>query len=130
MSPSRAELVIRGQVVVAAEPERMETAEAIGIAAGRVVGVGRFADVSDAAARGARVVDARDSAVVPGIHDFHIHLVGLARSRLAIALDDAADGRDLVERVAGAAAAAAHGSWLVGRGWGERHLADMVAEAL
>ena len=95
MSAQRAELVVAGRVVLAAEPDGLETAEAVGIAAGRVVSAGTRAEVTDAAARGARVIDAGEAAVIPGLHDFHIHLVGLARTRGAIALDDAADGAEV-----------------------------------
>src|SRR5687768_3855720 len=82
----RANLVITGQVLVAAVPDAPERAEAIGIADGRVVSVGSRADVMTAAAAGARVIDARDAAVLPGLHDFHIHLVGLARTRFLFIL--------------------------------------------
>ena len=89
---ARAELLIRGRIVVAARPTGLETAEAIGIADGRVVVVGDWDDVRSSGHAGARVVDAGEAAVIPGLHDFHVHLVGLARSRGAVRLDDARDG--------------------------------------
>jgi predicted amidohydrolase YtcJ len=130
MTGQRAELVVAGRVVLAAEPDGLETADAIGIAAGRVVSAGTRAEVTDAAAPGARVIDAGAAAVIPGIHDFHIHLVGLARTRGAIALDDAADGAELAARVAAAARAGDGDGWLTGRGWTERQLAGLDAGAL
>ena len=130
MSAQRAELVVAGRVVLAAEPDGLETAEAIGIAAGRVVSAGTRSEVTDAAARGARVIDAGEAAVIPGLHDFHIHLVGLARTRGAIALDDAADGAEVAARIAAAARAGDGEAWLTGRGWSERQLAGLDAGAL
>jgi predicted amidohydrolase YtcJ len=130
MSAQRAELVVAGQVVLAAEPDGLETAEAVGIAAGRVVSAGTRMEVTDAAARGARVIDAGEAAVIPGLHDFHIHLVGLARTRDAIALDDAADGAEVAARIAAAAQAGNAGAWLTGRGWSERQLAGLDVGAL
>jgi predicted amidohydrolase YtcJ len=130
MSAQRAELVVAGQVVLAAEPDGLETAEAVGIAAGRVVSAGTRMEVTDAAARGAQVIDAGEAAVVPGFHDFHIHLVGLARARVAIALGDAADGAEVAARIAAAAQAGNAGAWLTGRGWSERQLAGLDAGAL
>ena len=130
MTAPRADLVIAGRVVLAAEPDRLETADAIGIAAGRVVSAGTRAEVSEAAARGARVIDAGSAAVVPGLHDFHIHLVGLARTRNAIALDDAADGAEVAARLAAAARVGDEGAWLTGRGWSERQMAGLDAGAL
>jgi predicted amidohydrolase YtcJ len=130
MSLPRADLVIAGQVVLAAEPDELETAEAIGIAGGRIVSAGSRADVKDAAARGARVIDVGGAAVVPGLHDFHIHLVGLARTRSAISLDDAVDGAEVAARLAAAARTGAGGAWLTGRGWSERQMAGMQPGAL
>jgi predicted amidohydrolase YtcJ len=130
MSAQRAELVVAGRVVLAADPAGLETAEAVGIAAGRVVSAGTRTEVTDAAAHGARVIDAGEAAVIPGLHDFHIHLVGLARTRGAIALDDAADGADVTSRIAAAAQQGSEEAWLTGRGWSERQLAGADAEAL
>jgi len=121
------QLVIRGNVVVAAGGTGLKTAEAIGIADGRVVLLGRWDEVRRAAGRGTRIVDAGDAAVIPGIHDAHIHLAGLARARRAVLLDDAADGAEVARRLAGAAAVAPEGGWLSGRGWNEAHLASGTA---
>ena len=122
-----AELLIRGRIVVAARPEGLETAEAVAIADGRVVAVGAWDDVRGAAGAGARVVDAGEAAVIPGLHDFHVHLVGLARSRRAVRLDDARDGREVRQRLARAAAEAPLGAWITGRGWNEAQLASGTA---
>ena len=130
MSPPRADLVVRGQVVVAAELDGLVTADAVGIADGRVVAVGSVADVADASAPNARLVDAGDAAVVPGLHDFHVHLVGLARSRTAIGLDDAAGGREVLDRLRAAAASGDPADWLTGRGWSEAQLAGLPPGAL
>ena len=124
---ARADLLIRGRIVVAARPDGLETAEAIGIAGGRVVAVGDWDDVRSAGRTGARIVDAGDAAVIPGIHDFHVHLVGLARSRAAVPLDDARDGFEIAQRLARAAAEAPSGDWISGRGWNEAQLASGTA---
>jgi len=122
---TRAELVVCGQIVVAARPDGLETAEAIAISGGRVVMVGSRTDVLAAAGPGARVVDVRDRAVIPGLHDFHIHLVGLARARRDISLDGAADVREVADRVRDAALTARPDAWLTGRGWSEAQLAGV-----
>ena len=115
MSSPAADLVIRGSVVVAANPGGLEVAEAIAIANGRVVAVGRREEV--AVPPGARVVDAGDAAVIPGIHDFHVHLVGLARAGRQVRLDDAVDADEMASRLSAAAALTAPGDWIGGRGW-------------
>jgi hypothetical protein len=124
---TRAELLIRGRIVVAARPAGLETAEAIGIADGHVVAVGDWDDVRRTGRAGARVVDAGGAAVIPGFHDFHIHLVGLARSRRAVRLDDAIDGPEVAQRLARAAAEAPAGDWISGSGWNEAQLASGTA---
>ncbi len=121
---ARAELVIRGRIVLAAAPVGIETAEAIAIADGLIVAAGSRDDVS---AQGARVIDAGDAAVVPGIHDFHLHLAGLARARGAVRLDDARDAAEVADRLAAAASIAKPGDWITGRGWTEAQLATGLA---
>ena len=85
MSPPRASLVVIGQVVIAAEADRLLTAEAIGIADGRVVSAGTRDEVLEAAHAGATLVEVGIAAVVPGLRDFHLHLVGMARARREVA---------------------------------------------
>ena len=126
----RAELVVTGQVLVAALPDGPERAEAVGISGGRVVSVGARADVLGAAAPGARVVDGGDAAVIPGLHDFHIHLVALARTRGDVLLDDAADGTEIASRLAAHSAPLQPGAWITGRGWSEAQLAGAPAGSL
>ena len=100
------------------------------MANGRVVAVGMRAEVLDAARPGARVVDAGGAAVIPGLHDFHIHLVGLARTRSGVLLDDAPDGAAVVDRLARHAAALAPEAWVTGRGWSEAQLGSVLPGAM
>ncbi len=125
MTP-RADLVVCGSVVVAAEPTGLLVEEAVGIADGRVVAVGDRKDVLVAAHPGARVVDAGPAAVVPGLHDFHIHLVGLARSRMTLGLDDAQDGDEALDHIRQRATATAPDAWVTGRGWSEAQLGTVT----
>ena len=125
MTSPRADLVICGQIVIAAERGGLERAQAIGIADGRVVSAGTRREVTDAAARGARVLDFGPQAVIPGLHDFHIHLPTLARARVALQLDDAIDGAEVVARLRAAAGRGETDAWVTGRGWTEAHMASV-----
>ncbi|HEX5396950.1 MAG TPA: amidohydrolase family protein, partial [Candidatus Limnocylindria bacterium] len=127
---TRASTVILGQIVVAARPDGLETAEAIGLADGRVLLAGSEVDVRDAAASDARLIDARGMAVIPGIHDFHMHLVGLSRARRSVPLADVASYAELVARVEDAAARLPADAWLFGRGWPEDRLDQGVLHLL
>ncbi len=122
MTPPRATFVVSGQVVVAARPDRVVTAEAIGIANGRVVNVGERREVVEAAASGARVVDAGASVVIPGIHDFHLHLTGMARTRREIDLAGAGDVAAIAGRVHAAIERQRGGGWVSGGRWNEEAL--------
>lgn len=126
---ARATHIVRGDVLLAASPTGAERAEAIGIADGRVVMAGTVDEVRAAASPHAELVDAGGHAVIPGLHDFHVHLVGLARARSGVQLDDAVDGADVVERVA-AHAARTTGTWISGRGWSERQLSGIALAEL
>ncbi|HEY7332842.1 MAG TPA: amidohydrolase [Candidatus Limnocylindria bacterium] len=125
MNAPRIELVVLGEVVLAATPAGLETAEAIGIAGGRVVASGAASDVLRAAGPGARVERFPGAAIVPGLHDFHLHLVGMARARREARLDGLA-GDALLGAVHDAAAALPAGEWLRGRGWTEEAIAGDV----
>jgi predicted amidohydrolase YtcJ len=130
MSPARATIVVTGDVVVAADARGLERAEAVGIAGDRIVAAGSRESVLDGAAPGARVVDAGPRAVIPGLHDFHIHLVGLARTRDAVPLDDARDGGELLDRIRAAAGRGSPETWITGRGWSAAQMAGVTASDL
>jgi predicted amidohydrolase YtcJ len=130
MTTPRADTVICGQVVTAAEPDGLVTVESIGVAGGRVVSAGTRREVTDAAARGARVLDFGPQAVIPGLHDFHLHLPALARARVALQLDDAAGGAGVVARLRSAVARSRPDGWVTGRGWSEVQMASVPDGAL
>ena len=90
-------------------------------------GGGRWQPRRNPIAPGARIVDAGDAAVIPGIHDFHIHLVGLARARRQVLLDDAVDPGDMAARLSDAATGTPPDGWIGGRGWKDAQLGAGVA---
>ncbi|MDQ2854425.1 MAG: amidohydrolase family protein [Chloroflexota bacterium] len=130
MSDPRASLVLIGQVVVSAGPGGLQTAEAIGIADGRVVAVGSRDEVLDAKASNARLVAAGTAAIVPGIHDFHLHLVGMARARRSVRLDAAGSLEALLAELRHAEAALPPDAWLSGGGWSDGLMAGSALQRL
>jgi predicted amidohydrolase YtcJ len=130
MSPPRATTVISGQVLIAAGSRGLQTAEAIGLADGRVVSAGSRPDVLAVAAVGARLIDVGSAAVVPGLHDFHLHLVGMARARREVVLESAADFEAVAGAIQAAAERLAEDAWLRGRGWHEAALPAGALERL
>jgi predicted amidohydrolase YtcJ len=103
--------------------------------AGRILAVGDGA--AAAAGSGANEVSLRGT-VLPGLHDAHIHLGGLAEGRLGLDLEGCSSRRETLDRVRRHAAALPDGAWLIGRGWyndawlddpgfPDRHLLDDAA---
>ena len=111
----------RGRVVLAAEPDRLETAEAIGIAGGpRRVRRHASRRSPRRPRRGARVVDAGAARGHPGTARLPHPPRRAGAHPERVALDDAADGAEVAARLAAAARAGDEGAWLTGRGWSER----------
>jgi hypothetical protein len=81
----------------------------------RIAAVGGFADLR-AAEPHARVVDAGDGLVLPGLVDGHAHLTSLGRALTSVRLEGSRDLADLVDRCRAWADANPAG-WIVGRGW-------------
>jgi len=92
-------------------------ADAVAVAGGRVLAVGRGTELEPLAAPGTRRVDARGATVTPGLTDSHLHLVGWARAREEIALDDADSLDAALERVRRQLAERPGGGPVMGRGW-------------
>ena len=129
MPAPRAELVVVGDIVTAAGAHGLEVVQAIGIAGGRIVSAGSRADVT-AAASNARIIDATGHAVTPGLHDSHVHLIDLARSRRSLDLVPAHSFADLLALVRERHAALPRQEWLRGRGWSAESLPADGAAAL
>jgi predicted amidohydrolase YtcJ len=119
MTTPRVDHVLRGPIVVSAGGEGPEMAAALGLAGDRVVAVGRADEVLDAARPGATVTDVRDGVVVPGLHDFHLHLAAMARARHGLRLDEVESFDALLAAIRAALGDHGTDAWLVGRGWHE-----------
>src|SRR5918999_4759555 len=83
-------------------------------------------------AASSRPGDARGQAVIPGLHDSHIHLAWLARARLGVDLHDVSGFDELRRLIARAASEAPPDAWVRGRGWSAealdpRRLAELEA---
>jgi predicted amidohydrolase YtcJ len=69
--------------------------------------------------RGEDVLDAAGGAVIPGLHDHHVHLRGLLAARLSLDLSGAADPAAFDRMMTAAAASTGAGGWLRATGWSE-----------
>jgi predicted amidohydrolase YtcJ len=86
---------------------------------------------------GEAVLDAAGGAVIPGLHDHHVHLRGLLAARLSVEVSTAADPATFDKTISAAAADVAPGHWLRAVGWSEssagpldRHRMDTLTGAV
>ncbi len=115
MTPRAARLIVNGRVWSGGPGGG--TADAVAVAGGRVLAVGRAADLEPLAGPGTERLDAGGATVTPALVDAHLHLLAWARSRDEVALVGAASRREALDRVAGFLAAAPGSGPVVGRGW-------------
>lgn len=102
MKRLRATLVRGGSIDVAAGPD------------GRILATGQGAAV--AAGRDAELIEVAGE-ILPGFHDAHLHLTGLAQRRLGVDLEGALSLESALKRVERYAAMLPRDAWVVGRGW-------------
>jgi predicted amidohydrolase YtcJ len=121
--PRRADLLLTGGVVHTLDPARPR-AEAVAVAAGRVLAVGSAAELAALKGPSTRVVDLAGRTVLPGFIDSHAHLLGIGAARLGVDLRGTTSWREVLERVQAALPGQPPGQWVVGRGWHEDKWTD------
>jgi predicted amidohydrolase YtcJ len=90
---------------------------AVAIAGDRIEKVGSDAEISALAGPGTKTVDLGGRAVIPGLVDAHLHLMGIGKSLSEMDLRGMTSAAQVAAKVAEASAQAAPGAWLEGRGW-------------
>ena len=115
-APSAADLVLTGGRVLTMDASR-RTAEAVAVAGGRIVAVGRSTDLRSFVGPRTRVVDLAGRTLLPGFQDAHVHPV-MAVGQLQCPLYEvAATPEAHVEAIATYAAAHPDLDWIQGEGW-------------
>src|SRR5437879_3715496 len=80
-----ADLIVHRAKVVTVDA-KFSLAEAVAVRGGKIVAVGRDADVLKLRGPSTRVIDAAGKTVLPGLYDSHVHPVGAATSEAGEAL--------------------------------------------
>ena len=119
------DLVIHNAAVYTLDPAR-PTASALGVRAGRVLFVGDASDAARLSGTHTRRCDADGGALLPGFHDAHLHLLGMAARLLSIDCTPASVRSlgELRQRLGEAARQAPPGAWLRGWGYDDHALAE------
>jgi len=107
-------------------------AEAIAVdAAGCILTVGSAAELEPFAGAKTKTVDLGGRFVMPGVFDFHLHVITGMTTRLrSFTIDAGDDFAAILGRVRAAAAGKREGEWLTGSAYGARALADIEKAGL
>lgn len=92
-------------------------ADALAVASGRILGVGRSAVLAPLMSRATRVIDAGGATVTPGLCDAHVHLLAWSRARHELDLGPCTSRADALIRVARHLAEHPGDGIVIGRGW-------------
>jgi hypothetical protein len=93
--------------------------EAVAIANGRILAVGRDEEIRTYKGPNTEVVDLRGRLVVPGLADSHVHFIQGGFQLLAVDLKDARSEEEFVRRIADKARTLPPGRWMQGGDWDE-----------
>jgi predicted amidohydrolase YtcJ len=119
----RADFVVRGGRIYTLDPVNPR-AEALAAWRGRILAVGRAAEIEGLIGPGTRVLDAGGGTVLPGFHDAHCHILLFGLSLVEVNLREATRIAEVVEAVAAHAARIPPGRWIRGGGYNENKLAE------
>ncbi len=108
------DLVIRNAKVVTLDASST-IAEAVAIADGRILAVGKDADISATAGASTRVVDAGGRVLMPGLYDSHVHPLGAADSEADHPIPSYRSLADIKAYIADRTKAQPPGTWIVVR---------------
>ncbi|HET7460514.1 MAG TPA: amidohydrolase [Longimicrobium sp.] len=96
--------------------------QAIAVRDGRIVVSGSSEQARRVAGERTRVIDLHGGFVTPGFNDAHVHLASGGGALLAVDLTGVTSTAEMERRVRDAAAKAAPGEWILGRGWDQTRL--------
>jgi predicted amidohydrolase YtcJ len=93
------------------------TAEAVAVAAGRIVAVGTANDLQELAGRGTRTVELEGRMVLPGFQDAHLHPPQGGLVELQCGLHETSSRDECLEAIVRYATEHSDREWILGDGW-------------
>ena len=108
------------------QDQRYPNVSAIAVRDGKILAVGKDAEVLVLAHAETEKVDLYGRRVLPGLADAHIHFYEWAVLLRMLVLDDVDSLGDLIERVHDAVIETEDGAWVVGQGWNQDNWDERV----
>ncbi len=109
-----ADLLVKNAKIYTVDPKTPK-ATAIAVRNGKLAAVGN--DLKAFEGPTTRIIDAKGATIIPGLIDSHGHVEGLGSSLEMLDLRGITSEAEIAGKVKAAAAKAAPGEWIVGRGW-------------
>ncbi len=109
------DLTITNAKIWTGDPAR-PWAEALAVAAGKIVAVGTNAEIGSAGAP-QRTIDARGRLALPGFIDSHLHFIDAGRQLDSVQLRDVRSREEMATRIADFAQTLPAGAWITGGNW-------------
>ncbi len=114
--PTLADLVVLGGKVWTGNPIQPE-AQALAVAGGRILAVGKSVEIRRLAGSRTRVLDVKGRRIVPGFIDDHTHFMRGGHTLQTIDLRDATNESEMAERLRRFIASLPRGKWVEGGNW-------------
>jgi len=115
-------ILVNGKIVTV--DDRFTIAQAVAIKGGRIVAVGRTAEIAKLADAGTTKIDLKGKTVIPGLIDNHAHWVRAAEHD-ELRLDGVTSRKQVLKMLAERVRAARPGEWIVTLGgWAEEQFND------
>ncbi len=111
-----ADLVLAGGRIVTVDGAG-RVVEALAAKDGKIVALGTRAEIEPHVGDATEVIELEGRLAIPGFIEGHGHFLSLGDSRIQLDLTTPANWQEIVDLVAQAAAEAAPGEWIRGRGW-------------
>ena len=118
-----ADLVLINGKIITMNPAQPR-AEAVAIAAAKIIQVGTSSAVTNWIGKETTVIDLKGKTVVPGFIDSHIHVADFGRVLTWVDLWDVRSINELQARLNTYVQKTPKGNWIIGRGWEQNSFAE------
>lgn len=112
----KSDLVIIGKCILTGKNDNPEPGS-LAVKGNRILAVGTESDIENFVGPGTKMLRFGEELIIPGFHDFHIHLMLGALSQEIVCLRDARSQEDCAEMVSRFASDHLEQKWILGFGW-------------